>query len=152
VSEEREAYSVVNMGAGFGQLIWIASLLELQARRGKRGDISPLVGIEEPELHLHPGIQPKMADLLTTYVRAGVHMLCTTQSEHLLIALLQAVARAEIDHTDLAVYYVQNGVVQSLEVDELGRLSGGLKGFFDADEAELIERLQTLMTSQEKGS
>ena len=43
-----------------------------------------LLIIEEPESHLHPGAQTKIAQTLARLVRAGVHVLITTHSNWLL--------------------------------------------------------------------
>ncbi len=40
--------------------------------------------VEEPEAHLHPGAQREISDLLVQLVNAGVNILVTTHSDHLL--------------------------------------------------------------------
>ena len=51
-----------------------------------RGIVKPgdLLIIEEPEAHLHPGAQTKIAQTLARLVRAGVRVLITTHSDWLL--------------------------------------------------------------------
>ncbi len=154
VSDGGESYSLNHMGSGFGQVVWIAVYLELQLRTARDGagepGVAPLVGIEEPELHLHPAAQPGMARMLASYARLGVQQLLTTQSEHLLIALLQLVATGELAAGDLAIYHLDAGRAERLEVDERGRLAGGLKGFFEANEDELLARLEALIHAEEQ--
>jgi hypothetical protein len=149
VSKEGESFSVNQMGAGFGQVAWIAVFMELQLRTVLQDDAShvPLIGIEEPEVHLHPAAQPHVARMLASYARNGVQQLLTTQSEHFLIALLHLVSLGELNPSDLAVYHLDAGVVEQLEVDDRGRLSGGLKGFFEANEGELLAHLEALIRS-----
>lgn len=147
-SEDGEAYSLNHMGSGFGQVVWIAVYLELQ-RRAANGSV-PLVGIEEAELHLHPAAQPRVARMLAAYAKSGVQQILTTQSEHLLIALLQLVTTGDLDAADLAVYHMDGGAAERLQVDERGRLSGGLKGFFEANEAELLAHLEALIDPEER--
>jgi predicted ATPase len=148
-SEDGGTYSLNHMGSGFGQVVWIAVYLELQRRAAHEG-LVPLVGIEEAELHLHPAGQPQVARMLVSYARAGVQQILTTQSEHLLIALLQLVTTGELKATDLAIYHMDGGTAERLEVDERGRLSGGLKGFFEANEEELLAHLQALMHTEDQ--
>jgi hypothetical protein len=149
VAPDGEQYSLNSMGAGFGQILWMLVFLELQRRwAGQSAGPSrptPLICIEEAELHLHPGAQPAAAKLLTSYALTGVQQMITTQSEHLLIAFLQQVTTGQLRNTDLAVYYMAGGHAERLEVDEIGRLSGGLKGFFEANESELLEQLRALI-------
>jgi len=52
--------------------------------RMKRGD---LLIIEEPEAHLHPGMQRVMAKLITKLIRFGVSVIITTHSDFLLSQL-----------------------------------------------------------------
>lgn len=154
VSEDGGTYSLNQMGSGFGQVVWIAVDEELQlkaAREGTEGvGIAPPIGIEEPELHLHPAAQPQMARVLASYAGSGVHQLLTTQSEHLLIAFLQLVARREFAANDLVVYHLAGGRAERLEVDERGRLAGGLKGFFEANEEELLAHLDALIHTEDQ--
>jgi hypothetical protein len=131
--------NVVNLGTGFIQTVWLLTQLELAAAQpvGTEWSITPLVGIEEPELHLHPGLQPDVARLLGAFVRAGVDLICTTQSEHLLLALLSLVLEGELTADQLVVYYLRDGEAERLSVDEQGRIEGGLRGFFEANEDAL---------------
>jgi AAA domain, putative AbiEii toxin, Type IV TA system len=149
-SEDGGAYSLNHMGSGFGQVVWIAVYLELQRRAASDNGLVPLVGIEEAELHLHPAAQPHVARMLAWYAQAGVQQILTTQSEHLLIALLQLVTTGELEATDLAVYHMDSGTAERLEVDDRGRLSGGLKGFFEANEDELLAHLEALIHTEDQ--
>jgi predicted ATPase len=110
-----------------------------------QGTYVTTVGIEEPELHLHPALQPQVARILADVVQQGSQVICTTQSEHFLMALLQMVLEGSLDSKALCVYYVESGQARKLEVDKQGRLSEGLRGFFEANEEQLLQRLQLLM-------
>ena len=149
VDKDDRTVNSVNMGSGFNQVAWMAVVLEnrllaLETRPGT----SAIVGVEEPELHLHPAAQSQMAELLRIYATAGVQILATTHSEHLLKALLRLVLKGEFDQSRIAVLYVEDGKVEPLPVDDWGRVRGGLKGFFDTNEQELTEHLDLLI---EKG-
>ncbi len=154
ISKGGEVYSLNHMGSGFGQVVWMAVYLELQLKAARERDggpaVAPLVGIEEAELHVHPAAQPRIAKMLASYAEQGVRQILTTQSEHLLIALLQLVTTGELDAQDLAVYHLDNGAAERLEVDGRGRLSGGLRGFFEANEDELLAHLEALIRTEDQ--
>ena len=59
----------------------------------KRGD---LLIIEEPESHLHPGAQTKIAQTLARLVRAGVRVLITTHSNFLLQQIGNLIREGEL--------------------------------------------------------
>jgi energy-coupling factor transporter ATP-binding protein EcfA2 len=149
VDRRDRAVNAINMGSGFNQVAWMAAVLEsrLMAVESAPGTTA-IVGVEEPELHLHPAAQSDVAELLRIYSTAGVQILATTHSEHLLKALLRLVLKGDIQPKELGVLYMDGGKPEPLPVDDWGRLRGGLKGFFDANEQELGEHLDLLI---EKG-
>jgi len=138
--------NVVNLGTGFIQTVWLLTQLELAIAQPRTPpwQITPLVGIEEPELHIHPGLQPDIARLLGAFVRSGLNLICTTQSEHLLLALLSLVLEGELTADQIVVYYLREGEAEKLTVDEHGRIEGGLRGFFEENEEQLRRHIELL--------
>ncbi len=63
-----------------------------------RGIVGPgdLLIIEEPESHLHPGAQTKIAQTLARLVRAGVRVLITTHSNYLLQQIGNLIREGEL--------------------------------------------------------
>ena len=59
----------------------------------KRGD---LLIIEEPESHLHPSAQTKIAQTLASLIRAGVHVIITTHSNYLLQQIGNLIREGEL--------------------------------------------------------
>ena len=55
-----------------------------------------LLIIEEPESHLHPGAQTKIAQTLARLVRAGVHVIITTHSNYLLQQIGNLIREGEL--------------------------------------------------------
>jgi predicted ATPase len=108
--------------------------------------------VSEPEAHLHPRAQSELASL---FIRISSserkQLLIETHSEHILNALLHAVAKGDVKREDLSMYYFEpkEGTVdvRRLEVDKYGRVEGGLPGFFDHSLHELSEYLEALKRS-----
>ena len=70
-------------------------------------NLSGLIRIQQPELHLHPALQGNIADVVAGTLSKDSQILCETHSEHLLLRLLKRVRNADhpLAHSDIAVYY-----------------------------------------------
>jgi len=131
---------IVNEGGGVNRITALFTILGL-ADRGST------ILLEEPETNLHPAIQYKLAGILSRVVgEERKQLIITTHSEHLLLGVLNSVARGELGLNDITVYYMYKNErgeskVEKLQVDESGRVKGGLPGFFEAEVEELLEML-----------
>ena len=70
--------------------------------------------------------------------------MCTTQSEHLLVAILTLVLSGRLGPGQVAIYYLSEGRAERLEANERGQVAGGLRGLFEANEDELKRYLDLL--------
>jgi predicted ATPase len=92
--------------------------------------------IEQPELHLHPDAQGRLADVLSGLLaEKPASLIVETHSEHILLRLMRRVAEGVVSEKDLSIVVVDEGQVRNLGVDEFGRLKGGElpSGFFEED-------------------
>jgi predicted ATPase len=81
--------SIADVGFGVSQTLpVVVALLE-----AKKGDA---VYLEEPEIHLHPRAQERMAEVLADAARRGVFVLAETHSSLLLRGVQTLVARGEL--------------------------------------------------------
>ena len=145
------AVDLTAVGVGVSQALPVL-LLCLIARRGS------VVLLEQPELHLHPAMQLKLADFLLACAKTGRQVILETHSEHLVNRLRLLVARDETNRTSHEV-----GLLFA-DQDDLGRTSykpsqinplGGLsedwpRGFLDvgSDEAGQLLRQTVLRQRQ----
>ena len=76
------------------------------------------------------------------------NIMMATHSEHILFRILTSVASGKMRPEDLAVYSfeLKDGItkVKKLEVDKMGRLSGGLPDFFETNLDEFTRYLTAL--------
>jgi putative ATP-dependent endonuclease of the OLD family len=73
--------SVSDTSTGNANVIYLALLLErLTARREAGRNVATLLGVEEPEAHLHPGLQRQLFSYL---LRHGPNLLLTTHSPNI---------------------------------------------------------------------
>ena len=134
VSRERRATNV-----GFGLSYTLPVILALLSPPGT------LCLVENPEAHLHPRGQTKMAELAARAARAGVQVFVETHSDHFMDGIRIAVRDGLIGPDDIAFHYFDRdgnkSVVTSPEIDVNGRLSKWPTGFFDQHDENLARLL-----------
>lgn len=106
--------------------------------------------VEEPENHLHPKFQSKLAEMFVeAYQKYNIHFIIETHSEYLIRKLQVMVADKEnaLSPSDVSLNYVEkdeNGVStnRKIEIQEDGRLSDCFgTGFFDEADNRAMELL-----------
>lgn len=129
--------SLSDVGVGVSQVLPIIAQVVLG-----RGGVTL---IEQPELHLHPGAQTQLGDLLASSVRSGGQVIVETHSEHLLLRLLRRIRGGELSASDLEVVYVDSlpsggSVARRLRIDDGGEfLDEWPHGFFEERVDELLD-------------
>jgi predicted ATPase len=116
---------------------------------------APILAVEQPELHLHPAIQCRLADVFVRAVRGGEErlFLLESHSEHLMLRLMRRIretgegvspeAHLTLRPDDLSVVYVEaipEGVKMTvLPLTDDGDFSRNWPaGFFEDRAAELF--------------
>ena len=124
---------------GFGLSYVLPVVLALLAPRGA------LCLIENPEAHLHPRGQTRLAELAVRAAQAGVQVFVETHSDHFVDGVRIAVRDGLIAPADAAIHYFERRdghvVVESPEIDADGRLSHWPAGFFDQHDENLLRLL-----------
>ena len=123
--------AVVNLkdvGVGVSQVIPVV----VAALFAKPGHI---VIVEDPESHLHPLAQAKLAELLASVsAERGVQFIVETHSEHLFRRMQTLMARRQVQPGQAAMYFVerdgQAAKIRELKLDELGRVANWPDKFF----------------------
>ena len=122
------------MGFGLSYVLPVLVVL-LAAKKGA------LCLLENPEAHLHPRAQTKMAELAVRASLAGVQVIAETHSDHFLDGVRVAVHRGLIKPEMVAIHYFEREdskvTVQSPRINLDGRLSSWPEGFFDQYEQNL---------------
>ena len=124
---------------GFGLSYVLPVVLALLSPRGS------LCLIENPEAHLHPRGQTRLAELAVRAAGAGVQVFVETHSDHFMDGVRIAVRDGLIAPADAAIHYFEREggrtIVSSPEVDADGRLSHWPGGFFDQHDENLARLL-----------
>jgi len=108
-----------------------------------------IILLEQPELHLHPDMQLRLADFLLACVLTGRQIVLETHSEHLINRLRRRVAEDETSVTSSAIRLLfadqRDGVTtySVSDINEVGGLSTDWpKGFLDVASDESTRLLQ----------
>ncbi len=135
--DEAPPSDLTNVGVGVSQLLPILVLC-------LAAPVNAAVLIEQPELHLHPAVQTRLATFFYHCVRAGRQVLLETHSEHIVNGLRVLVARGDMDaEEELRIHYIERdefgSSVVPITVERDGRIPMWPAGFFDESERVLSE-------------
>lgn len=102
-----------------------------------------LVMIENPEAHLHPAGQTKLAELAARAAATGAQVILETHSDHVLDGVRLAVRKSIIEPEQTTLHYFQRDdmsiEVKTPAIRPDGRLDDWPDGFFDQHERNLAE-------------
>jgi predicted ATPase len=148
----QQMHDLTHVGVGVSQVLPIL----VQALLVEPG--SCLI-FEQPELHLHPKVQTKLADFFVSVTTLGKQCIIETHSEYLINELRYLSALADDDDvSDLStVYFVQKhadgSCYEKLKFNEFGVISNWPDGFFDESEeiaAQIIKAAMQKRTHKNK--
>jgi energy-coupling factor transporter ATP-binding protein EcfA2 len=128
-----------------------------------------MILIEQPELHLHPEVQARLADFFIKMAEEGKHYMIETHSEHVLLRLQRRIVETKYDElvskekagprnngfnlstNDLNIIYIhRKGILSQIEVvktDHYGELvspSDDFLDFFKRDYEDVVCQDQTI--------
>lgn len=96
--------------------------------------------VEQPELHLHPAVQARLADFMLT-ARPDIAVVIETHSEAFITRVRRRAAEGMIDVADVDITFVEplnNGSTsRTLELSEFGDLSEWPEGFLSSAEEDI---------------
>lgn len=106
-----------------------------------------LLIIENPESHLHPAGQSKIAELCAIAASCGVQIIIETHSDHFLNGVRVATKKEILSPDESQIYYFEKKqdaletIAHPLNIDKEGRIDEWPKGFFDEWDNQLNELL-----------
>ncbi|MCU7837032.1 MAG: DUF3696 domain-containing protein [gamma proteobacterium symbiont of Taylorina sp.] len=133
-------YTPLNVGFGITYVLPIIVAI-LKSRAGD------LLIIENPESHLHPAGQSKIAELCAIASSSGVQIIIETHSDHFLNGVRLAIKNGLLEPDESQIYYFKKQVdsletiAHPLSIDKQGRIDEWPKGFFDEWDNKLNELL-----------
>jgi predicted ATPase len=138
-TDGRESHALADSGFGYSQVMPIL----VRALMAKPDDTTI---IEQPELHLNPALQVRLAEFLVAMVRAGKQVLIETHSEHIVDAIRVLAAedstKSLAGQVGIAFIDLAEGrpVMRDLSIEPNGMVPDWPIGFF-GEAADLTGRL-----------
>jgi len=135
-SSSKDRFRPANIGFGYHCVLPIV----VSALIAKQGEI---LIVENPEAHLHPKAQSRLAKFLAKVSSCGVQVFVESHSDHILNALRIAVLDKILNHEDLKILYFQQKnepPVVEIPVQPDGGIEEWPEGFFDQMDKD-FERL-----------
>ena len=130
-TDETDMVSIANVGIGVSQVLPVlVALIAAEPRQ--------LVYIEQPELHLHPNAQVKLAQALADAAKRGVRVVAETHSSLLLLGIQTLVAEGKLSPELVKLHWFsrnEEGITQvdSVDLDEAGTYGEWSVDFDDVD-------------------
>lgn len=130
--DPKDLVNIADVGLAVSQILPVLVALVL-------AHPSQLVHLEQPELHLHPRAQWKLAQLLAEAANRGVRLVIETHSSLLLRGILTEIAKDKISNDKVILHWFerdkQTGVstVHSKEPDPAGRVGDWPEDFGDVE-------------------
>lgn len=143
ISGSNRSHDLTHVGVGVSQVlpILVASLLS---------DPDTTLVFEQPELHLHPMVQTRLADFFLSITQLNKQCILETHSEYLINRIRFRVAAAAVEHNPwveaVKMYFVERppegSTFQEVQINEYGAVVDWPKGFFDQSHEEAEEILR----------
>lgn len=118
---------LTDVGFGVSQVLPVITLLYYVPE-------GATVVLEQPEIHLHPLAQARLADVIVNVAeRRDVQVILESHSEHLLLRLQRRIAEGEISADKVKLYFCEGightSKVSPLELDLFGRIDNWPENF-----------------------
>lgn len=137
---------ITEVGFGVSQILPVLTLCYLAPAQST-------IILEQPEIHLHPAVQAKLADVFIDVIKnRGVQIILESHSEHLLNRLQRRMAEEQLVPSDLALYFthMENGEskLEELKIDEYGNISNWPENFFGDEMGDLVAMTEAAIKRQ----
>jgi len=126
-------YKPVNVGFGYSYILPLI-ITGLIAKKNE------FIIIENPEAHLHPRAQSRIAEFFSLVASTGVQVFIESHSEHILNGFRVCALGKDIPlkHDEFIIHYFnENFESEKLIINEKGKIENWPSGFFDQEEIDL---------------
>lgn len=134
-------HDLTNVGVGVSQVLPIV-VMALLAPKGS------FLIFEQPELHLHPKVQARLADFFLALSKDGKQTLLETHSEYLVDRLRLRIALSSDDKTrsEINILFSEksstNSTLTPVEISEFGAITNWPKDFFEQSQNDISRLIE----------
>jgi len=142
-------HELTHVGVGVSQVLPILVLSLL-------ADEDSCLIFEQPELHLHPKVQTRLADFFSSMLYLNKQCIVETHSEYLINRLRYLIALSDKDDlsSKINIYFVEKNqdksVYNKLLINRYGTITNWPKGFFDENEKNASSIIRAAMEKKRK--
>lgn len=128
-------YKPMNIGFGYSYILPLIVT-------GLIAQPDDIIIIENPEAHLHPQAQSRLAEFFSKVASCGIQVFMESHSEHILNGMRISALRDEININteELSIYYFDESFnAEKMNIEKNGKITNWPLGFFDQQETDLAE-------------
>ncbi len=118
-----------------------------------------IIIMEQPEIHLHPGAQAALADVMIDAIHSkedgrdrNIQLIIETHSEHFLRRLQRRIAENAIDGKKVSCYYANtsktSAKLEPLDVDSFGNIRNWPENFFGDEMGDIVAQSKAALKKQ----
>lgn len=139
IYENGKRFTINNVGFGVSQVLPLVSRILIAK--------NPLVIVDEPECHLHPGLQSKIGEFLLNMCMLKKTLIVETHSEHIINMLIYYSLKYEEVAKLLKSYWIykdkETSCIKEIIYDDYGFPQNAPEGFYDETE-KIVQSLSEI--------
>lgn len=137
-AQKGRSNDLVNIAdVGFGVSQTLPVLVALRVAKPQQ-----LVYIEQPEIHLHPRAQTRLAQIIAAAAKRGVRVVVETHSALLLLALQAMVAEDNLPAKDVQLHWFERTADGSTQITPASLDENGAFGAWPEDFSDVLLKTQ----------
>jgi len=151
LSQKETWVTIADVGFGISQILPVLTM-------GLLSDKDSIIIFEQPEIHLHPKAQARLAELFICFASIGKRIIIETHSDHLINRMRRIIAEDLSNELkdEVRIIFVQQcddgkgAMLEELQVDKDGRIKNWPPGFLDntAEESKAIVKASIVKRQQ----
>lgn len=157
VSGSSQSVALPDVGCGISQVLPVLTQLFVAPKNS-------ILIFEQPELHLHPGAQANLADVMIDAIRSkedgsarNLQLLLESHSEHFLRRLQTRIADGTLKRDEVACYFIQDSgtggsKLEELTMNDFGYITNWPPQFFGDLMQEAMDQQKAMIERKKKAA